>query len=517
MSCTDIVCGTGGWTGPRPGDPDNNVILTAAGVLGGINIRWTYPSTNSHAVAHTILYRGSSSDFATAVQHEIVNGTFFFDRIENETPTTFYYWIRIVSINGTQADLIGPASATHRPRIAGTVEDLTGLIEQGVLAQSLQQEIDNITQFGADLIAEIQNRIAADDALGALVQQANNGVDSAMTLILNETNQRITADDVFAQQLQILIGTVNDNAAAIYNEQTLRVNEDEALAQQIQYTYAQTLDDIAAAVQVETTARTDADNALASQISTTQTALEGNIASVQTTLQSNIDTLDGEIVSIGALYTAKVQVNGLIGGFGVYNDGTQVEAGFDVDRFWIGKAGTIAKPFIIDGSNIYLNGKVQFSNVQGAGDLASKDSISYAEVTGTKPPTDWIKPSTTLIDGNKIFTGDAYVDTLQIQGNAVTVPATAGGIYSASVNVYLNNPGTIVAIATFVQGIGKANHYWNLTIGGQLIQRENPVAGTLGALSGAVSLPAGNHTVQVWCETTTGDGRCNVTALGAKR
>jgi len=37
----------------------------------------------------------------------------------------------------------------------------------------------------------------------------------------------------------------------------------------------------------------------------------------------------------------------------------------------------------------------------------------------------WTRPGQTLIDGNKIFTGDAYVDTLQIQGNAVTVTASA--------------------------------------------------------------------------------------------
>ncbi len=35
----------------------------------------------------------------------------------------------------------------------------------------------------------------------------------------------------------------------------------------------------------------------------------------------------------------------------------------------------------------------------------------------------WTRPNSTLIDGNKIYTGDAYVDTLQIKGNAITVPA----------------------------------------------------------------------------------------------
>ncbi|WP_396622960.1 host specificity protein J [Marinobacter sp. W-8] len=32
----------------------------------------------------------------------------------------------------------------------------------------------------------------------------------------------------------------------------------------------------------------------------------------------------------------------------------------------------------------------------------------------------WVRPGTTLINGNKIYTGDAYVDTLQIKGQAVT-------------------------------------------------------------------------------------------------
>jgi len=110
------------------------------------------------------------------------------------------------------------------------------------------------------------------------------------------------------------------------------------------------------------------------------------------------------------------------------------------------------------------NGSATFrgqNSVSGLGGFAFKDSLFYSEVTGSKPPTNadntgsntaydtanvsgssastirnaalagqaaknrtdtWVRPSTTFIDGNKIFTGDAYVDTLQIQGNAVTIP-----------------------------------------------------------------------------------------------
>jgi hypothetical protein len=103
-----------------------------------------------------------------------------------------------------------------------------------------------------------------------------------------------------------------------------------------------------AAVQTEETARINADNALASQITTAQSSLEDDLASVQTTLQTNINTVNGKVTEIGALYTAKVDVNGLIGGFGVYNDGTTIQAGFDADLFWVGKGTTKRKPFIVD-------------------------------------------------------------------------------------------------------------------------------------------------------------------------
>ncbi|MDP4546484.1 hypothetical protein [Marinobacter sp. MDS2] len=42
-----------------------------------------------------------------------------------------------------------------------------------------------------------------------------------------------------------------------------------------------------------------------------------------------------------------------------------------------------------------------------------------------KRSNEWTRAGSTLINGNKIYTGDAYVDTLQIKGNAVTVPLQA--------------------------------------------------------------------------------------------
>jgi hypothetical protein len=50
-------------------------------------------------------------------------------------------------------------------------------------------------------------------------------------------------------------------------------------------------------------------------------------------------------------------------------------------------------------------------------DLGPASFLSMAE--------QWVRPGQTTIDGNKIYTGDAYVDTLQIKGQAVTFPMQA--------------------------------------------------------------------------------------------
>ena len=62
------------------------------------------------------------------------------------------------------------------------------------------------------------------------------------------------------------------------------------------------------------------------------------------------------------------------------------------------------------------------SRVAGISASSVRDQASAGAGASSTVNT-WTRPSSTLIDGNKIFTGDAYVDTLQIKGNAVIVPA----------------------------------------------------------------------------------------------
>jgi len=325
MSCDDISCGTGGGNIPKPGDPSNNGVLTATPAFGGIDINWTFPTVNPFAVAYTTIYRALAPNFVGAILlAPQVGGGFYYDPVE--PGVEYFYWITFVSINGTVGDVIGPVSAVAKSSIDKTIQDLTGRIDSSVLAQSLKAEIAHIGTVDTNLIKEIQDRALEDAVLAGNVNQVQEVADLSIAAVVQETTQRESADAAMVDAINLAYAQAGGATAAVQQEAIVRAAKDEALAQ---------------------------------QITTTQTTLEGNIAQVQTNLQTQITATDGKVTSIGALYTAKVNVNGLIGGFGIYNDGTTVDAGFDVDTFWIGRTNADKKkPFIISGGQVFINDAV---------------------------------------------------------------------------------------------------------------------------------------------------------------
>ena len=352
-----VVCGTGGWGGPGPGDPNNDSILNAVGTFNGIEVSWSLPTTNPHAVAHVILYRGLSSDFGLAIQRAVVDGNTFYDVITEEVPVEYFYWIELVSANsGMPGAVIGPASAFPIALVSSLIVALTGQIDNGVLATALREDIANITTQGASIVQEIQDRIAADDLLGASVQLAQDSINDAYSVLLTEIDQRTAADDALIAKTDLMIVGVNDNASLISNETSIRATDTDALAKAVGYLYAQVGLDLASAINTSAEAQAGSDGAYTELVTIGQSIAPGNIASVQTTMATDIGIIDGKVTDIGALYTVQVGTNGLVGGFGIYNDGTSVEAGFDVDTFWVGRTGiTNKKPFIISGPNVYID------------------------------------------------------------------------------------------------------------------------------------------------------------------
>lgn len=575
----DFVCGTGGWSGPKPGDPDNNSILTATPAFGGIDVSWTYPATNPYAVAHVLLFRGTTSNFAASIQRAVVAGNFFYDKVN--TGITYYYWIRIISVNGTPGDLIGPASATARPLIADLIEQLTGQIDAGVLAQSLKTDIDKITLNYGELTAEIANRISGNAALSAALAAVQSGVDDAMAFVYSEITTRTNGDTALANQMNIIAAVNVVNAAAIITEQTTRVTADSAMADSITTIAAANATNAAAVVNIETSkigysvqlagsAPYDGDGVTIVYPASTYPAIDYPAYAVNRTriidavgvalwnatpagalnpllwlvgfpLASSVKRIgvtgpDGASASLEnafvaqknlngdfkAMYTAKVTVNGLIGGFGIYNDGVVVEAGFDVDTFWIGRtAANKRKPFIIVGSETFIdeavinhltfsklrdeagtfiveNGQVKASYIDTKGlvirdiygnpifsagtgldwsyltskppfgALALADNVSYSGVTGTKPPTNADNTASNTAAG---IAGQGALAT----ANSVFVGSTvkfADGSTMATAD-FVNKLTKIGTgnIGTFIDGLAITNAY----IGNAAIQSANIV------------------------------------------
>jgi len=469
MSCESGFCGTGDFPGPKPGDPSNSVSLSANVVFGGINVSWSWPTLNSHAVAHTILYRGITPVFANAIQLAIVAGSIFYDQIDIPVPITYYYWIEIVSVNGTVGATIGPASTTSKPRALATLESLTGQIDESVLAQALKTTIGGITMVNGRVSTEIQDRINANAALLNALNQVQSGSEQAMTFVQEEITQRTEGDNALLTSLTTLSTAVGQNFSLFQNEQILRSGKDSGYAGDFTLLFTK-VGQNAAAVQEESKARVDADGALASRMTTTEVAVNGNVATGQIGLSSKIVVLDGKVVEIGSLYTAKVSVNGLIGGFGVHNDGRLVDAGFDVDRFWVGRTGPDrVKPFIIDSGIVYID-KARIRN--------------------------------------------ADIDTLKIAGESITVPRFTNASYPTgsgnilTIGLYVPHPATYICVASMKQSYtNQTGQSWlaQLTCNGSTLfsTSGDAVADSL-SLCGGVYLSAGYHTFNLYWTGTSG-------------
>lgn len=613
-SCVETYCGTGSGNFPKPGDPNlNDPILSARPRFGGIEVSWTYPAILPEAVAHTQLYRSLSAAGGPPEDvHVIVSGNYYFDAHAVEQPTTYFYWIRMVSVNGTIGDYIGPVSAVASPMVDDIIEAITGHVANSVLNTELREQIARITDVASAISDEEQNRLFGDNVLTQLLNQIRGDLDDVDTRVAQEVMERITADSALVAQVNMILAKANDNAAAIQTEQVVRANADGAIAQ---------------------------------QVDTLQATVGDTSSSIQTVQQAVNDINLG----LSAMYTVRTDVNGYVSGFGLYNDGQSSDFIVNADTFAITTPGVNPQyPFIVSNLNgtpqIVVNAPMHWGSVYGegmpesgatrnvhrgnwstslisfkSGDIVSHGGrswmarIDHSATNASQPPSGssantwwelladkgeagepgepgprgfqgiqgptgstgsrgastttvyrrgtsvstpapgytnppsgwsatvpngslplwemtgttavggtlwtwknpvisaeyWTRPETTLIDGNKIFTGDAYVDTLQIKGHAVTVPdvdtrddTLAGNGTDRIIaikSIYMSRPGWVYANFTAKQiyGSGVRNSITTLELGGESVEVGGMAVTTNIAIGHAVYLGIGTHTATV--------------------
>lgn len=379
-SCDDGVCGTGGFTGPKPGDPNSVAGFNATPGYGGINLNWSLPTLNPFAVSHVRIFRGTSSSPLAAVLLVTIHGDFHFDKVL--PGTTYYYWLEVVSVNGTYAPWIGPASSYAMDNIAKTIADLSGKIDNGVLATALRDKIGEITLLGNSITQEVNDRLAALNALSATVGGLQGQLTTAITILESETQQRIDADGALVTQLDIWAAGFENSIAGIVEEIIIEVGPD---------------------------------GGLANKVTTLETSVFGDTATLEEGLVTKVTVIDGKVTDIGALYTVKTNVNGLVGGFGIYNDGTEIEAGFDVDRFWIGKSGLVAANWTV-GANYTADQIVSYLGYNW------KAKVTHVASLGNAPPNpgtenaQWLKQGSKIkpfiVEGDVVYINEAAINKL---------------------------------------------------------------------------------------------------------
>lgn len=294
MQISSLSCGTGGWGGPKPGDPDNFSVLTASPAFGGIDVKWTLPLTNAHAVAHTYVYRGVSDVFEQATRVATVNSDYFADRGDHmNTPITYYYWIQFVSINGTIGEVIGPASAVARPAIDDVIRGLTGLIDSGLLAENLRTQIDRIPQLKLEIEEARDFLINEDEALASVMEAIQNALDDTAAALVNEAIIREEDNSALVANISALQTNVNDNKALILQEAEVRSTQNSAMASDISALYTEVEDANTLIANVLQTSN-DGDAAITSMVNSLRSQVEDNealILSEGTTRATAIDAL----------------------------------------------------------------------------------------------------------------------------------------------------------------------------------------------------------------------------------
>ncbi|QOJ19478.1 MAG: DUF1983 domain-containing protein [Gammaproteobacteria bacterium] len=310
------------------------------------------------------------------------------------------------TVSNDQSGNSGGGTSIKPGDIDGILSDLQTQIINSAVFRDLGERVDYIDKPGGifDQIGQIevvanndrQSRIDGDTALQTNIDNLGVRVDNSETAIQSETTQRVNADNAITEHVNTQYASVNENIGLIQTQQTTTANNVAALSTKTD-TMQSTINGHTASIAAESTARADADGKLFSQ------------------------------------YTLKLDVNGLISGFGLSSSDSSSDFLIRADRFSIvsptynknsPNAQKIRIPFIVLTTPQVINGRTVQPGV-------------YIESAAIKDGT---------IDTAKI--GVAAVDTLTIKGNAVTVPVGGSGYgYAPAAYLYMGQPGKILVLA----------------------------------------------------------------------
>lgn len=315
----------------------------------------------------------------------------------------YRYWIRSVNINGNSfSDLVGPVNAMTEGIQTPDIPD--NVITRPKLDSVLNQKID-----------------ISDDALVTLASAAANNST-------NIFNNKVTSDRGFAevrQDINTAIDTVNGSIAQLETVVNSKYDETNAKIVQANQTIAN-----------NQSAQAAVNNTIYSQIGDNSAAIQQNAAA--------ITTLDGECNS---QYTLRLDSNGKIAGYGLWNNGNTSEFAIKADSFKVVGDNNQAYPvFAVDTANhtVGISGNLFVYGAQNAGSgWIAGDYINANSVI-------------TLADGSIELNGTN--GTIKVLDPQNKTSGTYTYISSGRVNQYVN--GNLMRSLTSVETGQCTNNTW---------------------------------------------------------
>lgn len=329
----------------------------------------------------------------------------------------------------TAKSTLGDAVAGVRTQLNTEVSRLDdGLLAAASARDDLRSELGNsLAGVSSRVTTEVQRLDDAITATSGKVDQVQSAlgqdianVSSTVTTEVQRLDDAITAqsdktDEVKAELEQGLSGVRNTISSEV---QSLggRIT---ALANQTS-TQISELDDAVSAQETRITNEvTRLDNkttATAQNVTTLQTNVGKDIALLEQTLRTEIEKVGDDAASAQAIWSVRVLSNGLAAGFVLGSNGQTAMAGFDVDRFFLGRStDDMVRPFIMDNGTIYIDtamirdGSIQEGQIGPitVGKLTGPDGSPVTTAAG-KFRADSIDASNLDVRSAATFSGDVF-------------------------------------------------------------------------------------------------------------
>lgn len=352
--------------------------------------------------------------------------------------TEYFVWLRTVNAYGKSELLAATA------RTAYDIESILDMMDGEIGAEHLREELRKPIESIKDLALDVDT---IKDGITEITGVLEDG-----SLVQSLESLKASADEAAGAGLAAaLAGAESDqgrrqNVGMLTVRQEAMATEQEAHATRIETLGAQVGDNHAAILQ-ESSVRATADQAIARWVTQVEAKAGQNSAAVQTVSEA-VASVKGEV---RAGWYTKAQVNGQVAGFGLsveLTDDGSVLSSFviDADVFAVlSRAdGPTSKrhPFMVKNGRVYINSAIMDMAEIGTliSDYVKVKQLDAATITnsvlkgssaafgkgGPYPAfgETWhtVISSDGQIKTNRLLAEGAFVDTLNIKGNAITVP-----------------------------------------------------------------------------------------------